>query len=123
MSAAKQRAVKVECHFITHIRNEMLMGNHSPDEYFTSAHGDVALEMHLWTVSKPEHGKQCGIRYTGASIVYEFRHSHFHGAALQSKQVTISGSFPLSKRRYNNRKYNNRCKYKKLRVFLLILLR
>lgn len=95
-NTTKQRVVQVECHFITHIRNEMLMGNHSPDE-FTSAHSNVALEMHFWTVSKPEHGKQCGIRYTGTSIVYEFRHSHFHRTALQSKQITISGLFPLLK--------------------------
>lgn len=32
--ATKQRVVKVECHFITHIRNEMLMGNRSPDEFY-----------------------------------------------------------------------------------------
>lgn len=77
-----QQAVKVECHFITHIRNEMLMENHSPDQ-FTSAHGDVALEMHLRAVSKPEHGEQCSIRHTGAPVVREFRHSSFHGAASQ----------------------------------------
>jgi len=60
----------------------MLMENHSPDQ-FTSAHGDVALEMHLWTVSEPEHGEQCGIRHAGAPVVYEFRHSSFYRAALQ----------------------------------------
>lgn len=58
----------------------MLIENHSTDQ-FTSAHGDVTLEMHLWTVGKPEHREQCGIRYTGASIVYEFRHPNFHRTA------------------------------------------
>lgn len=78
---ALRRTAKVEWHFITYIRSGMLMGDHSLHQ-FTSAHGDVALEMHLWTVGKPEHREQCGIRHAGAPIVYEFRHhSSFHGAA------------------------------------------
>lgn len=70
----------------------MLMGNHSPRQ-FTSTHSDVALEMHFCAVGKPEHREQCGIRYTAAPIVYEFRHhSGFHGAASCDKEQRMQFS-------------------------------
>lgn len=53
----------------------------------TSAHSDVALEMHLWTVGEAEHGEQCSIRRACVSIVYKFRHdSCFYGTPMDEKE-------------------------------------
>lgn len=61
--------------------------------------------MHLRTVSKPEHGEQCGIRHTAAPVVYEFRHSSFHGAAFTiKKSIVISELASLTRWREVNGK-------------------
>lgn len=54
-------------------RTGVVIGSRSTDR-FTSAYGDVALEMHLRTIGEPEHGEQCRIRQPCVSIVDEFRH-------------------------------------------------